>query len=407
VSNTSSRIASSFMMPIIVKQNTTQLNTFLNSSYPLYNSIVANATFLTSRLSNSTLQNVLSSFTGLFSGILSNGIYQNISVSSSTFNSALSNLTSIYKSIGSSYYPALNLSKINTALSLLKQFDYKSAPPKLSNLSSQGSSINAKLNTAITANSIAPIMAELQTLNSQINSFGGSPGLGSLTKSVDYGFVGAMVTGSSASIPAKIASAPMYAALLSFIIALVLIGIFYLATYYRLNRKRRIRKSKMVRRMWMIIFGVLLLIAILYAYITYVAAAGANGFLPASLFMSRLSHSTTAVIALNGSAQSSASAIACANSTKASMLANGVKNVSVISVSAYSCSVTLGGVTYNGTSCYNRILATATPMVQIEPGSGSYITYKGMYGVVLYASGNYTNGKSCALSTLFYALRQK
>ena len=406
VSENSSKIASSYVMPIIVKKNTTQLNNMLNFSYPEYNSIVTNATFLLGRFNNATLSNALGNFTRFFNSIISKGIYQNISVSSTNFNSMLSNLTGLYKLVGRNYYPALNLSKVNTALSLLKQIDYKHPPAQLTNLSKQESSLNAQLNGTFTSNSIAPLMAQLESLNSKINSFGGSPGAGSLVKSVDYGFLSALVSGSSASIPSKISSAPLYAALLSFIIALVLIGIFYFMTYYKLKKAKRIRKGKLVRRAWMLLFSVLFIVALLYAYVTFVAAAGANHFLPASLFISRMSHTSTAVIALNGSSQYSAPALACANSTKAVLLANGVKNVSIIRVQNYSCSVTLNSATYNGTSCYNKILSTATPMVQIEAGNSNYITYKGMYGAVLYASGNYTQGSSCALSTLFYAMRQ-
>ena len=406
VSENSSKVASSFVVPVIIKKNTTKLDSFLNFSHPEYNSIVANATFLLSRFSNATLQDALDNFTGFFNNILSKGVYQNVSVSSANFNSMLANITNIYDLVGSNYYPALNLSKMNTALVLLKQIDYRHVPPKLSNLSAQEGSLNAKLNGTFTSNSIAPIMAQLVSLNTEIKSFGGSPGAGALAKSVDYGFVSALVSGSGASIPAKIGSAPLYAALLSFIIALILIGIFYFLTYYRLKKAKRIRKGKLVRRAWMMLFAILFIAALFYAYVTYLAGAGANHFLPASLFISRLSHSSAAVIALNGSAQYSASAFACANATKASLLESGIKNVSVIRVMNYSCTVTLGGAEYTGTACYNKILSSATPMVQIEGTSASYITYKGMYGAVLYASGNYTQGKSCALSTLFYALRQ-
>ena len=47
------------------------------------------------------------------------------------------------------------------------------------------------------------------------------------------------------------------------------------------------------------------------------------------------------------------------------------------------------------------MLNSNKPVIFITQSQESNITYKGLYGTVLYASGNVTTGSSCTLASLF------
>jgi hypothetical protein len=115
--------------------------------------------------------------------------------------------------------------------------------------------------------------------------------------------------------------------------------------------------------------------------------------------MNTLKASGNAYIALNGSAGSNASIISCAN-TMQGYLADAGKSVQIIRLTNYSC-VSGSNISVLGLNCYNNILNSGKPVILISQSRQNQIVYKGLYGTVLYASGNVTAGSSCLLSTLF------
>ncbi|MEM0154837.1 MAG: hypothetical protein QW814_03330, partial [Methanothrix sp.] len=225
-----------------------------------------------------------------------------------------------------------------------------------------------------------------------------------LVKGVDGGIVSSMLYGSSASIASKEASAPLYAALISFIIALVLILAFYGLTYVRLSHKHKIRNSKRVKRAWLFLFIGLLIIGLIYAAITYSIASAASSFMPVSSFMARAASSNTVLIAINGTNTLSLSGISsgslgCAGSLQQT-LKNAGKRTGIIAVQNYTCTVSNATSSSSGSACYNDILGSGTPLIQIDQSNSSYVSYKGMYGTVLYASGASATGADCYLNTM-------
>jgi len=95
----------------------------------------------------------------------------------------------------------------------------------------------------------------------------------------------------------------------------------------------------------------------------------------------------------------SSSSLGCAGALQQT-LKNAGKRTGIIAVQNYTCTVSNITAGDSGYSCYNNILGSSTPLIQINQGNSSYVTYKGMYGTVLYASGSSVNGNTCYLNTM-------
>ncbi|EQD38068.1 conserved hypothetical protein, secreted, partial [mine drainage metagenome] len=114
--------------------------------------------------------------------------------------------------------------------------------------------------------------------------------------------------------------------------------------------------------------------------------------------------SNTVLIAINGTNTLSLSGISsgslgCAGALQQT-LKNAGKRTGIIAVQNYTCTVSNVTAGASGTICYNDILGSGTPLIQIDEANSSYVTYKGMYGTVLYASGSAASGTSCYLNTM-------
>jgi len=132
-----------------------------------------------------------------------------------------------------------------------------------------------------------------------------------------------------------------------------------------------------------------------------VYAIGANNFLPFNYFMNTLKASPTAYIALNGSAITNASISQCITAIQTQLASSG-KSVQTIQLKNYSC-VSGSNISILGINCYTDILNSDKPVVFISQSQQNNIVYKGLYGTVLYASGNVTSGNACTLRTLLKA----
>jgi hypothetical protein len=215
-----------------------------------------------------------------------------------------------------------------------------------------------------------------------------------------------MLSGSALPISSKIGAGALYAALLSFIIGVALLLLFYFGTYHRLRRHKRIRHTKRVRKAWHLLFILLFILMLLYAYMTYTYANLAAEFMPASGFFARAVSSNAIVVAINTNSANvlNSSVSNCAAALSKSLIAFN-KSVQSIRLSNYSC---VSSSTSNTVSqdCYNSVLNSDTPVIQINANADSYIVYNGLYGTVLQASGSPTYGSSCVLNSLVrYALR--
>jgi len=217
-----------------------------------------------------------------------------------------------------------------------------------------------------------------------------------LVKSIDGGIISSLLSGSSASVSSKLAAAPLYAALISFLIGIVVLLLFYSATYGRLKKRRKLRLTHRTKRAWKLLFLVLLLLVLVYTYATYAYAASANSFLPLSSFAGSVKAHSIVFVAVNTSSALNTSTVACATALQSTLSSLG-KVSRVISISNGTCTLSNATETISGTACYNQLMASGTPVVLL--GANTTV-YKGMYGNIMYVGSSLSNGASCYISKI-------
>ena len=399
-----SNTAIAYVEPVIIARNTTEFNAMLAAFYPKYNYTVVNSTKLLSRYDNSSLNRSLSIMESEFSSVKSKGINQNITRASDTLNGALQNLSSTYARVSPKYLLVYNKALNDTMQLLYRQLNFRQVPVSLALLSAQQEHINNMFNGRISSNDLTPISVMLSNVSSKVGAYGSPLSLPAFVKSLDGGFVNSMLFGSGAPIQSKLASAPAYAALVSFVIGIAILLAVYGTTYARLKRKKKIKMHAKAKKAWMMLFAGIFVLVLIYAFATYSIAESANAFMPISGFMSAANSGNVIAIAVNqsGAANSTANSlmVGCANALQAT-ISNTGKRVSIVSLDNYSCTIANATASIDGPACYNRILGSNEPMILLTQGSNSSIIYRGMYGTVLYATGQAASGASCYLNKIF------
>ncbi|MDE1865601.1 MAG: hypothetical protein KGH94_03125 [Candidatus Micrarchaeota archaeon] len=397
-SSASAKAASGYIVAANARANAPSYYAFLNSTYPEYNSIVASALTLLTKSNNANLSTELEQLNASFKAILSNGINVSIASETSSFNSVLARFMESYNAANQSFAESSSYSSNYTIEAIAAQLNYRRVPPRLAQLSSQLQATDLKLSSNANSSEVEAAIPELRVIGVQLGVYVPITTIGYLIKLADGWFINAMLAGSNTPVQAKISAAPAYAALLSLIIGLIILLIFYLLTHRRLSKHHKIRHSHKTRIAWMTLFAVLFVLVLLYTYGTYAYAKAANNFLPFSYFTGYLHASKSAYIVLNGSATYTDSGVVSCASAISSVLASQGKTVQTIQATNYSC-VAGGTVSSLGVDCIDRALSSGTPVISLSQ-SGSDIVYKGLYGTMLYASGANATGSSCIVAQL-------
>ncbi len=398
ISSNSSITALNYINAELESKNGASFNSLISSFSLEYNGIVNRSDSLLSKYNNRSLNESLQALENQFRIVLNAGVNQNVSLSNVTLQRLISNTTNAYKNANSTYNQAYGIAQNNTASLLADQLSYRQIPNKLAALSNDQQGINMKINSGISSNEIASLMPELQSIRVESSLFFAPLTIGYMIKTLDAPFVTALLAPSSNPIPSKIATAPLYAGFESLIIGILVFAVILVITYFRMIRKGKL-KNKNTKRTWIMVFVVLAALVILFTYTTYVYATNANSFLPFNYFKNSLKASDTAYIALNGSAATNISIALCVDTIRG-YLSNSGKTVHMITLENYSC-VNGSNISVLGIGCYSDILNSNKPMILISQSPSSNITYKGLYGTVLYASGNVASGSRCTLGTLF------
>jgi hypothetical protein len=397
-SSASAATGSYYMAQANVRANSASFHTFLNTTYSTYNSTVAKVTALLARSPNVNLSASLSSLKASFSGILSNGINISISNEIGGYNSILSSVMSKYSAANSTLAQATSYSSNYTIIALAAELNYRDVPPKLSQLAAQLESLDLEMNSGVNTTTAAALLPEMQVIGLQLNVFTPITTMGSIVKTTDGWFIGAMLGGSNAFVQSKIAAAPTYAALLSLMIGIIILVIIFLLTYGRLSKGHKLKKSRKSSMAWMALFVGILILVLIYAYMTYVYGEAANSFLPFSYFRGYLQSSKSAYVVLNGSsAYDNQGVTACAGAISAVLASEG-KAVKTISATNYSC-VAGGTVSPLGVGCIDSALNSGTPVIALS-ATGNGIVYKGLYGTILYVNGADATSNSCIAARL-------
>ena len=389
-----------YVVPVLKKINSGLYASLITPLLSKYNATIPNVTFLLSHFESPGLSAAFSALKNEYNSVTSAGLDQNVTDAAIALGSALNATIKAYGNASVQYMPTYSASLNDTAAIMLAELNYRYVPSSLLRLASMQSSIESSLSGAVNGTQLVSLSSQISNVTSKVATFSAPMSTAVFVKGIDGSFIGAL-TSQSTSTAAKLASAPLLAAILSAIIGIILVFLFYLATYHRLRHRHRIRHSRRVRKAWLVLFVVLAVLVLIYSYSTYAIASSGNSFLPASSFFSALNAHHSVAVVLNESPGNAVneSVILCASSLYKSLNAAG-KSVIAVPI--------LNGTCQEGSpSCYPSLLANNTPIIQLNPQPASSIIYKGMYGTVLYASGNATYGSSCRLnSAVQLALRK-
>jgi len=397
ISANSSVLAQNYITIGLTQKNGAAFTSLLLNLRPKIEALTNSSNLLLSRYGNSTLGASIHVLQNQLSIVENAGVNQDINLANKTLTAMLANATSAYNKTNATYDQVYLLAQNNTAALLAAQLSYQQVPSNLAKLANQQQQINGQIDGQIGANSSATLLPELQNIKIESSLFVAPLTIGYMIKVLDSPFITAILSPSTAPVPQKIASAPLYAALESLIIGILVLAVIFVITYFRVMRKGKM-KGKKSQRTWIVVFAVLVVLVIVFTYSTYAYSASAGSFLPFNYFVNSLKASPSAYIVLNGSAASNYSIGLCA-ATIQGYLAKAGKSVQIVKLTNYSC-VSGSNISVLGLGCYNDILSSGKPAIFISQSSSSNITYKGLYGTVLYATGNVTSGKYCTLSTL-------
>ena len=381
------------------KQSSSQFDNIINTYSPQYNSIVAKSQALLARYDSSSLSLSLQKLVSGFGAIKGAGSNQSLGAANTTLLMLIANATKAYNSASSNYSTAYSMSQNNTASLLAAELDYKEVPARLAELSNQQQNINMGLNKRINSSQAASIIAQVRSISLETAAFSAPFDLGYATKAIDAPFLTSLLSGSNTPAQQKLAMAPLYAALLSLAIGILVVLVLFAIAYSRIIKKGKMKGNKHHGRKLYIVFMALIIIVAIYSSATYAFAQGAGSFMPFSYFAMSVRASPTVYIALNGSAASNSSIASCANTVQ-TYLASSNKSVKTIQLRNYSC-ISGSNISTLGLGCYSSILDSGRPVIFISQSQQNVIVHRGLYGTVLYASGSAVTGNACTLSTLF------
>jgi hypothetical protein len=400
ISTNSSTEAQTFISTALQNTNGASFSSLMKTYYPQYNTIVNGSTALLARYNNISLNSSLKILTIQFNAIQNEGVNQSINVSSNILASLIANTTKLYQSANASYSQARGIAQNNSAAILADELSYHQVPSSLASLANRQQNINIQLNSRINSNTLASIVPSLQSIRVQSTVFVAPFTVGYMIKTIDEPFISAILSSSNAYAPSSISSAPLFAAIMSLIIGIVILIIVYIIFYFRIQRKGKLKGNKRSQRTWIAVFAGLVVVILAYTFITYAYAGSANTFLPFNYFMNTVRASPTTYVALNGSATVSNASIGSCVSALQGYLSKAGKSVQVIRLSNYSC-ISGSNISVLGINCYSGILNSGKPVIFVTQSQQSGLVYRGLYGTVLYASGNVTSGRSCTLASLF------
>jgi len=379
-----------FAFSLLAPEYQKQLSTVIAANYGRYNASTKNASLLLAAFYNASLSSSLSNLQATFLELASFNFRTNASTYNSLLSAQFANLSLIYIPLNAKYSTLKAISTNNTALVLQRELEYQSEPASLASLAYAQQSINNLLASGINSTQYASVYAQLKSVQTGLNAIGSPVSMPALIKAIDGGMVGSILAGSNAPVPSKLSAAPLYVFLISLALAIVIILVIYLLTFRRLSKKRRLHLHPNAKRAWLLLFVVLFVVGIAFSYLTYAYAAGANQFLPIDGFISQVASHSSVFIAFNGTAAAANQSIQQCAASVDQTLNSTHKTVHTLTIVNYTCISSS-----SAPNCFDQLLASGSPVIVLSQGKVSSVTYKGMYGQVLYASGQAASGSAC------------
>jgi hypothetical protein len=395
--------------PIEYSHEMALFNQTLSQPAAAYANVSANISALSSHYSNALLTKALASLSAAYNTIQLSGVNQNFTTANRTLSSAVANAAASYALVSAPYLKVYDTAVNNTDMILINELDYSpaSVPASVLSLAAAETAVNQQLAAQqLNYTQVAALLPTVLQISGQAKGLSQPFSWAGLVKWTYGSFINAVLAGSSQPVSSKLASAPVYAGLLDFLIGLIIVAVIYEFTYARLKKHGKLKLTPQVRRAWTIIFIVLIALAAICAYLAYSYAQQANGSLPVSGFTGFLSSQNAVFVGLTSSDNSIAQ---CATVLQDALKAQG-KSAYVVpmaaggaSNSSYACTYpSIGSVAGNsitGSACYNKIIASS-PLIMLSQSINSSISYRGMYGYVLYVNGSFASGPSCPIRTM-------
>ncbi|MCL4381155.1 hypothetical protein M1141_02665 [Candidatus Marsarchaeota archaeon] len=388
IASSSAALAATYSEAAIQTYNKTQFSLLMNRATPLYSSILNKSSVLLSKANDTALSLSLANLTGIYSTIKSKSLYQNISIAGNSLLLAINRTQTLYSEADAMYNKIQNLSLNNTALILKDELGFKQIPYSLAYIGSEQQSINLMLAGKVNLSNSNSIVSSLNSISAGINAVKvpSYPALVSL-KNFAEPFVMAVM---SMDIPVfiKLQFAYLLVPILFLLIGIMAIIILYII-YAAMNVKAK-RKER--SGLWKYAFVACILAMLVAVYYSYGIAAQANSFLPISAFSEQMNKSSVVAIAAP-QASSSCVSLLQGNITKAG------KTPIVLQLNA-TCNLLYSS------QCIDTYLSKGMPVIYINSSSGTFLSYKGLYGTILYANASAT-GPQCLASRLLFAQRAK
>ncbi|MDE1851653.1 MAG: hypothetical protein KGH69_03125 [Candidatus Micrarchaeota archaeon] len=374
----------SFVAPILQAEQQHKLDIILNTTLANYTNITTGATVLLMHVDNTSISKALNILTSNYFVLTDDYLEINLTQYNKTVGSQLQNLTALYLSANALYSSIAGVADNNTALLLEAQLaNPKNPDPKVSSLSFQQAQLN--LQTSGKISNLSYTKATLFSINANAKSILAATfanPLVELARSIDMPIILAIEGPSQASYASKVSSVPLYSALVSLGIGIVVI-LLLTGLYAALHRQRRIRMDHRASRAWKLLFATVLAIVLIYVCATYVLASDANTTGTLSGFKSAVAGSANALIAVNGTPTQAMSG--CATKLT-NALAGMNKNVSIAYITGDKCVLNSGVRTTD--SCLNSYASKNAPIIMLQSGSTSSVSVYSFYGTTLKLQGD-------------------
>ena len=384
IASSSATLAATYSETAIETYNKTQFNLLMNKTTSTYLSILNKSNALLSKANDTALSVSLANLTEIYSVIKSKSIYQNISLKANSLLSAINKTQTLYLQANATYNKIQELSLNNTAQILKEELSFKQIPYSLAYIGSEQQSINLMLAGKVNLTNSNSVISSLNSISSGLSTIK-APSYRSLVSLKHFAepFVMDVM---SINIPVflKLQFAYLLVPILFLLIGIIAVIILYIA-YIAVNIKAK-RKER--SRLWKYAFIALILAMLAAVYYSYTIASQANNFLPVSAFSEQINKSSVVAIA---AAQTNSSCISLLqnNITKAG------KTPVIIQLNA-TCNLLYSS------QCIDTYLSKGMPVIYINSSSSTFLSYKGLYGTILYANTS-AAGPQCLVSRLLFA----
>ncbi|MGC8629003.1 MAG: hypothetical protein ACP5T4_02220 [Candidatus Micrarchaeia archaeon] len=376
-----------YIFPVLSRQKLKELEQTVATELSGYNATVANAEQLLNEVNDSELEVELSNLEKAYAQLSSSYLTENISKQAAYVSSLLAAFTANYSALNKTYSSVLATAGNNTAKILKAQLTNPNQPG-LYNIAFQELGLNRQLET--TVGNVIALQGSLLEVSSKLKPYSTSSiSLVEFARAVDGAFARPLLYVLHTSYAKAVALAPLFGALLSFIIGITfLLALVFLRSYLKL-KKKIVDRPKTVKNWHRLYLLVLLLIAV-YVVATYALLAYANSYAPFSAFSSALQNSRYVVIAINGTPTLNAYSCASKIGAEASSLG---KQPLLISLSNGNCII--GNTTKSYDYCMNYFAGINAPMIVLTNSTSEGMSLYSLYGTVLNYMGNATAIQAC------------